>query len=36
VGGTSNLIFVVDERNNREVHAFSENYVLQNMLGPNA
>jgi signal transduction histidine kinase len=36
VGGTSNVIFVVDERNNREVHAFSENYVLQNMLGPHA
>jgi signal transduction histidine kinase len=32
VDGAKNIVFVVNEKNNRTVYAFSENYILENLL----
>jgi flagellar motor switch protein FliG len=31
VGGTKNVVFVVNEMKNKTVYAFSENYLLENL-----
>jgi len=32
IGGTENIVFVVNDKNNKTVHSFSENYILENLI----